>query len=226
MVGVTPSIIWTASGGADLWAPVAAKMSLIVGKDLANRLVSDGFARRALLPGCGLSDAQAELKVLAKQLQEAYPGKKKRNRAEVLVHSNFLAGIERRCGVSGGRHSAVALFVSLAPMSRASWLGGRCSTQRDRVRLALGAGRWRLFATLATEEYVARPFGRSDGWPLGGWILTCDSANCIRAALVLRHHRARAYSDLSPFCGPPFWFPAERELLRLSPAAAGIEGRT
>jgi putative ABC transport system permease protein len=75
VVGVTPfNYLAGLPAVPDLWAPVAAKMSLgFSAQDLANRLVSAGFAGGRLRPGVTLSDAQAELNVLAEQLRAAYP---------------------------------------------------------------------------------------------------------------------------------------------------------
>src|SRR5258707_9749939 len=75
VVGVTPlNYLAGLPAVPDLWAPVAAKVNLGFSvKDLANRLVSAGFAAGRLRPGVPLSDAQAELDLLAGQLRAAYP---------------------------------------------------------------------------------------------------------------------------------------------------------
>src|SRR5258707_3929711 len=75
VVGVTPlNYLAGLPSVPDLWAPVAAKTDLgFSAKDFANRLVSAGFAGARLRPGVRLSDAQAELNVLAGQLPAAYP---------------------------------------------------------------------------------------------------------------------------------------------------------
>src|SRR5258707_15245430 len=71
VVGVTP-LHYLAGLPAvpDLWAPVAAKMSLgFSAQDLANRLVSVGFAGGRLGPGVTVSQSQAGVNVLHEQLR-------------------------------------------------------------------------------------------------------------------------------------------------------------
>jgi hypothetical protein len=70
VIGVTPlDYLATASSVPDLWAPVSAKIVLgaTTRQELENRLVSAGFPMGRLRPGVTLSDAEAELSVLAAQ---------------------------------------------------------------------------------------------------------------------------------------------------------------
>ncbi len=159
VVGVTPlNYLAGLPAVPDLWAPVAAKMSLgFSAKDRTNRLISAGFADGRLLPGVQLSDAQAELNVLAEQLRAAYPEADRNTGVRVQSASNFLAGIEPEMwGVVVAAMSAVALLLLIACANVASLLHVACSSCRSH-----------------------RPaFGRLDAPHFG-------SADCLRAAFVL-----------------------------------------
>ncbi len=76
VVGVTPfDYLATAPSVPDLWAPAIAKIALRTStrQDFQDRRVFAGSTVGRLKEGVSLSDAQAELNVLAAQLRTLYP---------------------------------------------------------------------------------------------------------------------------------------------------------
>lgn len=177
VVGVTPlNYRATAPAVPDLWAPIIAKIALgeTTREDLQNRPVIAGLAEGRLKEGVSLSDARAELSVLAGHLRTFYPETERNVTVSVVSARNNLSGLDHDSwAVVITAMTAVALLLLIACANVASLLLARAVTRRKEIatRLALGAGRWRLLRQLLTESILLGILAGAVGLPLAGWAL-------------------------------------------------------
>jgi macrolide transport system ATP-binding/permease protein len=188
VIGVAPAAFTGVDTGfsPDLWVPVSMHQWVRPGGDFwfeqRRALLMNIIAR--LKPSVTMSEAQAQMRTIAKQLEQAYPDVNKERSIALMsleaAKSQALGGFNNE---DLARNVSLLLFVAAASIlliacaNVANLLLAR-STARQRemaVRLALGAGRGRIVRQLLTESILLGLLGG-----IGGVIL----AYCLGDVLI------------------------------------------
>jgi putative ABC transport system permease protein len=146
------------------WMPLQAT------EDMLDRKPSGFMAVGRLASGASKANAQTELDVINRRLENEFPVTNKGVRARLFDYSRFELGPE--AAVIYGSLWAAALFVlliacaNLANLTLARTLG---RAREFSTRIALGAGHWRMVRQIFTESLLVAAAGGAIGWWLAKW---------------------------------------------------------
>jgi putative ABC transport system permease protein len=214
----------------ELWVPATMTPELLGGvRDLEDR-TSRGLSLIGMLrPGASRQEAQAELNTTMAQLARDYPDASAGIGGEILSFWEAPRGPQRLLVSGLAILQGVMLLLLLAVCGNtANLMLARGSTrQREMaVRMALGAGRWRIVSLVLSENMLLALLGASLGAAFAVWGTTAlRIAPMIGAFPILFPTKVDAFTLafailLGAACGLIFSAPPALHLARLDPQDA------
>ena len=163
----------------DLWIPATMGPALFGSNDLEDR-ASRGFTVTGILtPGTSQAQAQTDVDTAMRRLEQAYPRTNRGTGADVLPFWKSPRGPQRLLAASLGVLQGVMMLLLLAVCGNtANLLLARASARHREigVRLALGAGRWRIVSLLLAETLLLALMGAALGAAIAFWGTTTLNA--------------------------------------------------
>jgi predicted permease len=157
----------------DLWLPATLAPVLFEGsRELSDRGVRGYSVLGRLVPGVTRAHAEAEIEAVMHDLARTYPQTNTSVRAALLSFSQTPRGPQRFLEVSLAVLQGLTLLLLLAMCANTANLVLARASARQReigVRLALGAGRWRIVRLLLIENLILAAAGALLGAAVGFW---------------------------------------------------------
>ncbi len=158
-------------GDKDLWfSRQAWKVIGSVG-DLETRGNRWFHVMGRLAPGATEKSTNAQVETIASRMAEAWPATNKGRRASLVSDLHFRM---EQAGTNGVALLAIVLLVvMISSVNVANLLLSRAGIRGKEmaVRLALGAGRWRLIQQLMAENILLGILGLAGGIAIGTWLI-------------------------------------------------------
>ncbi len=133
-----------------------------------------------LAPHANLKSANAEVSTIARRLATEYPIQNKDIGARVIDYNEYFAGSENEIRIVFTAMLGAVGFVLLIACANVAnlQLGRAVSRMREiSIRVALGAGRWRIIRQLLVESLILSIAGGLIGWMIAIWgVRTFDNA--------------------------------------------------
>jgi predicted permease len=232
VIGVTPERFQGTLLGLtfDLWVPATMAPALLPGsRELDDRTLRGYSVMGRLPPGTPVARAQSELDRAMADLSRAYPETNATMQGEVLSFWRAVRGPPRMLAGALVMLQGIMLLLLLAVCGNtANLLLARASVrQREMgVRLALGAGPWRVAALLLTEHLMLAMLGSALGAAIAVW-----ATDALRAVPIIGGFPIRFQTNLDAVslaftlllgggCGIIFGLAPALQLSRVDPQTA------
>jgi predicted permease len=171
----------------DVWIPVTMwrhgnPWMVKIGVDWLNKRDSD-FVELVgrLKPGVTVEQAQADLTVIAERLAKSYPDTNSKRGARVIAGLGLSPADQKELRQFFAIQFGIVIIVLLIACANVAGLQLASTAARQKeigVRLALGAGRWRIVRQLLTESTLLALFGGVCALLVANWL-----TDWIRTAL-------------------------------------------
>jgi predicted permease len=158
-------------GDRDLWFSRQSWTSLGDIAELENRGNRWFYVMGRLAPGATEQSANTQIETIARRMAEASPATNKNRRATLVSDFHFRVKQSGKNGVT--LLAIVLLVVMISSVNVANLLLSRAGVRGKEmaVRLALGAGRWRLIQQLMAENILLGILGLVGGIAIGAWLI-------------------------------------------------------
>ncbi|HEY7001384.1 MAG TPA: ABC transporter permease [Candidatus Udaeobacter sp.] len=171
IVGVMPPG-FDLPGMADVWIPLQTNIDSL---PLTERAATTNTIIARLRPGVSLGQADAELKAIARQLEQEYPAFRRGWTVKaVSLRQDLLGDLEGRVHRALFALMAAVAFLLLICCANVANLQLARGVARERelvLRRALGAAPWRIVRQLLAENILLSVIGGIAGLLLGQWLL-------------------------------------------------------
>ncbi len=157
----------------DLWLPATMAQALLNGSRELDERGARGYTATGLLrPGTTREQAQSDVDGVMRQLSQQYPETNATMQAEVLPFWQFSRGPQRFLVTALAFLQAIMLLLLVAVCGNTANLMLARASARQRemgMRLALGAGPWRIVRLLLAENLMLALAGAALGIAIGVW---------------------------------------------------------
>jgi len=232
IVGVTPARFQGTVLGLnfDLWVPATLAPELLAGsRELEDRSQRGYAVMGKLAPHATREQAQTELAQAMSELARAYPETNRNMTGEVLPFWQAPRGPQRMLAQALMVLQGIMLLLLLAVCGNTANLMLARASARQReigVRLALGAGPWRIAGSLLAENVLLALIGSGLGVLIAIW-----ATNAMRAVPLIGAFPIRFQTDLDAVslafavslgivCGLIFGAAPAAQLARVDPQTA------
>jgi len=221
VIGVMPPVFQFPSRDFQLWVPIGSTMGSVPAQ-AENRALRIFQSVARLREGSSLTAVQLELDAVSARLTRDYPDTNTNVRLRATSLYERLVGDVRQALRVLLVTVVVLLMIACANVANLLLARTAAREREIAVRLALGAGRWRVVRQLLTESLVLGALGGFFGLLLGMW--TVDALGSVIAARFPR-------ADVIPLDGSVLLFTAAAALVTailfgLAPALHGWASTT